>query len=387
MKQKLLTKDTFLILLGTFFYMASPMMVTPLITGYAETLGAGGTLMGFVGASMNFCALVLRPYLGNLADRKSKYFVAFLGTGLVTLATAGYLISRSVVVLVIARVVCGFGYACCSVCMATWMSNLLPRDRIGAGMGLFGAINAISMAIAPAVSISINERWGYLPAFAVALAVAAGGVIVIQFVEDKGLPLLKEEELKKAPRQIVDINVVPIAIIIMLFTMPYCATQSFLVRYMAERQPGLAVSAFFPVYAITLLTLRLLLKEYFDKVPFGRFLAIGCTCAFCFMLLMTTVQNNVMMFAAAMILSGGYGLMYSVCQSTSMLLAGPEKRGLANSTYYIGMDIGMAGGPLVGGMIYEHLSFDWFYPIFMITIPLAILTYVTMLHKKMKNGI
>lgn len=38
---------------------------------------------------------------------------------------------------------------------------------------------------------------------------------------------------------------------------------------------------------------------------------------------------------AALFMAGGYGIMCSVCQSTAILLAGPERRGLANSTYYI----------------------------------------------------
>lgn len=38
---------------------------------------------------------------------------------------------------------------------------------------------------------------------------------------------------------------------------------------------------------------------------------------------------------AALFMAGGYGIMCSVCQSTAILLAGPEHRGLANSTYYI----------------------------------------------------
>ena len=37
---KLLTRDISLILAASFFYMACPMMVTPLIAGFSESLGA-----------------------------------------------------------------------------------------------------------------------------------------------------------------------------------------------------------------------------------------------------------------------------------------------------------------------------------------------------------
>ena len=68
------------------------------------------------------------------------------------------------------RIVNGIGYSCCSVCMSTWMSNMLPKDKIGFGMGLYGTMNALAMAIAPAIGVSI------------------------QFIHDKGEPALPEQE-------------------------------------------------------------------------------------------------------------------------------------------------------------------------------------------------
>ena len=49
MKQSILSRNTVLLLAAGFFYFASPMMVTPLITGFCEELGAGAALMGMAG--------------------------------------------------------------------------------------------------------------------------------------------------------------------------------------------------------------------------------------------------------------------------------------------------------------------------------------------------
>ena len=53
--------------------MASPMLITPIITGFSESLGASGVMMGFIGGIMNICLLVSRPFIGVLVDRISKY--------------------------------------------------------------------------------------------------------------------------------------------------------------------------------------------------------------------------------------------------------------------------------------------------------------------------
>ena len=55
--------------------------------------------------------------------------------------------------------------------------------------------------------------------------------------------------------QIVDKKVIPIAVIIMLFTIPYCATQSFLVNYTEARHLAVSVCLFFPLCATVLLVL------------------------------------------------------------------------------------------------------------------------------------
>lgn len=49
MKSKLYSRDILFILMASFFYFASPMLVTPLITGFSGSLGASAALMGTIG--------------------------------------------------------------------------------------------------------------------------------------------------------------------------------------------------------------------------------------------------------------------------------------------------------------------------------------------------
>lgn len=49
--------------------------------------------------------------------------------------------------------------------------------------------------------------------------------------------------------------------------------------------------------------------------------------------------------------------------------------GIANSTYYAGIDLGMSLGPIVGGLLYGNAPIQWFYPLFMLAMPAAWLLY------------
>lgn len=56
MESKSCKHDIILILISSFFYLSSPMLVTPLITGYSESLGSSAAMMGIIGGLMNICA-------------------------------------------------------------------------------------------------------------------------------------------------------------------------------------------------------------------------------------------------------------------------------------------------------------------------------------------
>lgn len=257
---RLFTRDISLVFAASFFYMSCSFIATPLIASYSESLGAGAVFMGVIGATFNTVALLSRPFVGNLADRLSRAHLSSIGAALMLVGSAGYVLAPAPAVVMLARIVHGLGMSCCSICMSTWIAGLLPREHTGAGMGLYGATNALGQAVAPALGIFLYERIGYRPVFLLGTALALAVLIVIRFVGDKGAP--HPQATAKKHRGLVAPNVVPVGLIIMLFAIPYCATQTYLVSYIAAR--GLAVHAgwFFPFYAIVLLVLRLSLEIF-----------------------------------------------------------------------------------------------------------------------------
>ena len=133
---------------------------------------------------------------------------------------------------------------------------------------------------------------------------------------------------------------------------------------------------FFPLYAAVLLVLRLCLKSMFDKLSFKVFQSGASVCTLAAILCLTFMRGNALLFLAAAFMAGSYGIMSSVCQSRAMLVAGPEHRGLANSTYYIGFDLGMMLGPVCGGLLFGHAPLEIFYPALSLAVPAAAAVYI-----------
>lgn len=370
-------KDFLLVMVASFCFMACPMMTTPLITGFTKTMGAGGAIMGLAGGLMNVCSMICRPFAGNLADLQSKYRLAFIGGIIMLLACTTYATSSNIYVILIARIIHGLGFSLCSVTMSTWIACMLPPEKIGSGMGIYGTINAVSMGIAPLIGIKISEYFGYRASFWVAARFVTVLIVIIQFTTYRGEVsyTANERAKRKSDFHLVESRVVPIGIIITLFAIPYFATQTFIVGYVADRKIAVAVGLFFPIYAVAVFILRIVLRKYFDRLPFKYFVIACAVSAVVGMASLWLLNGNLLMFTAAIFTAGGYGLMCSVAQSNAFIMVEREKRGLANSTYYLGLDMGMALGPMIGGLIYGHIPISQFYLVLMITAPLAVLVY------------
>ena len=364
MSEEKFSIDAKIILLAGFCYMICPMLSAPIIVGYTENLGGKGLLMGLVGGMMNMTALFCRPFVGNIADRIPKYKLVFIGSIFLLTGSLGYFMAPNPQFLMLARVLDGVGFASCSIGLSSWLGSIVPSTKVGAAMGMYGTVQAIGMAVAPPIGIFVADRCGYRFSFLVTAFCAAMTFVLIQFVKNRGVPDITKS-VEKNKIEIFERKAVPIALIVMLFTIPYYATQSFLLSYV--QKAGLAVNAkwFFTVYAIFLVLLRTSLSRFFNVVPYRVFLFISMISSVIMLGCMTFMENNWMLFAAAFFMAAGYGIMCSVSQSAAMILAGIWRRGVGTSTYYIGLDIGMMTGPILASFIYTHVNIHWFYPCFL----------------------
>lgn len=397
---RLITRDMALVMIATFCFMSSNMLANPIVAGYAESLGASGMLMGVVAGSMSFISLFCRPIAGNLSDRTSKRTLVTAGTVLYFTAGLLYYFANSPIMLIMARVINGVGFACCSVCLATWMSLLLPIRHMGAGMGLYGTMNALAMAVGPALGIRAQKYIGYRLTFLSSLILAAIMLTATLMVKNGGQPVRKKQpSTTENPSLAVDIDgsidgsagatkkhhlsirsileprVVPLSLTFMMFAIAYFANQSFIMNYVEARHLPVSADLFFMFYAVTLLVLRMVLRDLFDSKGFRSWLTLCSLGMLAMLACMTFLFNDWMLLLAAFFTAVGYGLMSSVTQAQAVVIAGRERSGIANSTYYAGIDLGMSVGPFVGGLVYGRLPVVWFYPVFMLTVPVAWLIY------------
>ena len=407
-KPSIYTKDVILVMAASFFFMFSIMMVTPLINGFAQSLGTTALFAGVITGSMSIISLFLRPVAGNLSDHFSKYRLSCIGGALIALGVFGCAWAPEGNLLLAFRILNGCGFVLATVCMTTWLGLLVPREHVGEAMGFYGLMNALAMAVAPACSMNLVSYIGYRPCLALAGMSAVAMLISIQFVSDHARPVNVAPAQPSQPAQppqpaqpsqpaqasqsacarlraglnalrhirILQKNAFPISLLMLLFSIPYFATQADILLYVQEGHLNVAVGYFFVVYAIVLLIIRMTLKRYFDTVPYGKWFWKCLLASALFLIGMAFMVNTFMMIVCAALLSVGYGVIYSINQSTAMMLAPTSEQGLASSTFYLGLDIGMSTAPILGGYLYTAVDRFWFYPSILFIVPLCIVVYM-----------
>lgn len=368
---------------ASFFFMFSTMFVNPLINGYAKELGASSAFAGIIVGIMSLAAMFLRPVAGNLTDKFSKYRLSFIGGTLIFVGVMGYVLTPSSGWLLLFRLINGTGYVLCTVCMTTWLAFLVPRQHVGEAMGFYGLMNALAMALAPAVSINIYQKIGYRTSLVASAVSALLMIVAIQFVGDHALPKKRVRTQKKSFK-IIQFNVLPVAILTTLFAIPYFVTQADIVTYVEQKHLTVAVGSYFLIYAVVLLIIRVGLKRYFDTVRFGVWFWLSLVSTAAYIILLAIMNNDWQMALAAALMASGYGIICSVLQSTALLLAPIEEQGLASATFYLGLDIAMAFGPMISGVIDSALPIEWFYPVELVLVPLILVVYF--IWRKRLNG-
>ena len=383
-KETIFTKNVVLVMAAAFFFMFSNMYCNPLINGYAKELGASSAFAGVIVGMMSIVAMFLRPIAGNLTDHFSKYQLSFIGGLLSFVGVLGYVFTPNSTLLLIFRLVNGLGYVLCTVCMTTWLSYLVPFSHVGEAMSFYGLMNALAMALAPAISIDLYRVIGYRLAIVISAVAALMVVVTIQFVGNRAQPAKDVQPVSIHHLKIIQRDSVPVAAMVGLFAIPYFATQADIVTYVEQRHLSIAVGAYFMIYAVVLLAIRLVLRNHFDTVRFGVWLLASVLATVFYLIMLAVMDNNWEMALAAAGMALGYGTIYSVCQSTAMMLAPATDRGLASATFFLGIDIGMSLGPIVGGIIDSLLPVKYFYLVMLVIVPLILLIYL--FNRKQLNG-
>lgn len=387
-KEALWTRDYILLLLLAILNVMGFSMTSSLISKYSMLQGATLSLSGIVAGLFSVTAMCLRPFSGFLADKinqKRLLLFSLLGT---SAALAGYSFTSSIAVLCFFRIIHGACYAISGTVTHTVAARLIPKSRIGEGIGYFSFGNVIATAIAPRLGLWLGETAGYVWSFrASAVCTLAGASLTFFIMFSSAAPGFNKRK-KPAFSDFLAVSAVPLALVSGLFSMTNGVISSFLVP-LGEERLIIGISGYFTVKAISLMISRFLVSRIADKTKLSFIYYPAAVFEIIAMILLARANVYAAIAASAVCKAFGQGIGQPAIQAEIVRRADPAAIGVATSTFYLASDAGQGLGPILGGFVSEHFGYEamfYFFGLVMLAGMIFYLLYAGRFGKKPVQG-
>jgi MFS family permease len=172
--------------LTNFFFFAG-MNCFLLLPLYIQGLGGGAIEIGVVMGLYSAAGILCQPLVGAWVDAFGRRPFMRFGTGIVVLTELMALGSSSVGVLAVVRLLQGIGYSAFFVSNYTMAIDLVPVERRGWALGIYGVAGLTSTAVAPLAGEWTISRFGFRGLFVLAALLTSVAVgLVWRIPEGRG---------------------------------------------------------------------------------------------------------------------------------------------------------------------------------------------------------
>lgn len=269
------------------------------------------------------------------------------------IATLGYSFAPNIGVMIFFRMLHGAGFSMTLVSNMAWITDFIPANKIGEGMGYFGLGQIIATAFGPEIGIISSSRFGLSKTFMMAAALLLIAAFCMNFVSNNNQKSMGNMPVKKTKiglKDIIAFEILPLSLIGGLFSVGNGLVSSFLVL-LGEQRKISGVGIYFSVNALFLLFTRPLSGKLYDKKGLSIILYPALLFSCMESLLLGRANALWMIILAAVVKAFGQGTAQPALQAESLRKLGSQRKGLASSTFFIGANLGQGFGPLLGGTI------------------------------------
>ncbi len=306
--------------------------------------------MGLVVAAYTASAILTRPIIGYVVDRLGRKAVYIPSYFLFGVLFFFYPFAGAIVALAALRLTHGVLWGSMMGAANTLAVDLIPAQRRGEGIGMFGLTMNLGMALGPAIGVVIAESHGYDGLFFASGAMVMGGFILALLVKAPPVPLEKQPF---AFRNLLEKTSLPVSLVTVVMCIPFGVMTNYMVMY-ATDELNVSAGPFFLLLAVGMGISRIMAGKTFDRQGPAVAMIRGFVVLIIAILLMLFTRHGLFFYASAFLLGLGYGITSPVCQAMVNILAPAERRGAANATFMTAFDLGICIGLVLIGYVQEH---------------------------------
>lgn len=376
-KPKLWTGDFTLLLCVNFFGFVCCQALNNGTPIYVNAHGGATAFSGALILEFSLCAAFARIFAGRLIDNGTRKRIMVAGALLLFAGTLPALVFPGVEAQLVLRALQGAGFGCVHTAASTAAADVLPKERLGEGIGYFGLGQSLGMAIGPTFAVIMTSMVFSESLFVGVAAVAAALFMLVMACtyesHFKRLPETsayrqRREELgdqfyNQAPKskgfslsQLFVASALPGAIPMVVVCLGYAIIVNFATLYATQLgmpNPGM----FFVFAAITMTAVRLGGGNLIEKINLKKLIALPLLCGAISLLMLANLNAEWMLWLGGALFGLSMGLVFPILNTVCVKNTVPERWGSASAMFGLTNDLGIGLGALMWGAVADVTGF------------------------------
>ena len=344
---------------GLLFW-SSLASLLPTLPLYIESVGATKQQIGIVLGSFAIGLLLFRPWLGRLADRRGRKIVLLIGTLVAAVAPLGYLLIKSIPLLIVLRAFHGISIAAFTTGFNALVADIAPLEKRGEIIGNMSLVNPIGVAIGPALGGYLQAGVGDQILFLITAELAFVAFLGILAIVNPPVAIQQQGgDTKNSQfwRIVSSARVRTPAIIMLIVGLAFGALHTFIPLFIKSTGVNLNPGLFYTAGAVASFGIRIFAGKASDRLGRGLFITLSLV-FYTLSLSLLWLANSATAFLFAAIIEGaGSGTLIPMIAAMMVDRAHPYERGQIFAICLMGMDVGIAiAGPALGSVA-EYIGY------------------------------
>ena len=164
-------------LMNFLFFMSMNLFL--LLPIHVQQMGGDEAHVGLVQGAYSLAGILFQPVVGLWVNRLGRGFFMRLGALLLALSAVGFLLSHSIPLHAVLRALQGLAFSVFFVASYIHIVDLVPVDRRGWALGIFGLSGLTSTALAPLLGEAVLRQAGFRWCFVLAALLAGGAFTIV----------------------------------------------------------------------------------------------------------------------------------------------------------------------------------------------------------------
>lgn len=324
-------------------------MLLPTMPIHLIHSGADKIFVGVVTGIVTLAAVLIRPFTDYALAVISKRFIVTLGLALFALAAIGYTVSLNLIWIMVVSALLGIGWGIMTVTLGSIVADLIPPDRQGQGIGTYVVFQFISLALGPIAGQWLIQAYGSNTLFIATIIVVLISLILSQLITFRRVSHSTGQKASIGSGLFERSSLFP-AFLMLLFTISYGGILSFISLFGQDLSIN-NIGWFFLLNNIAAIMVRPVTGKLFDTKGHALILIPGILIGIASLLVLSFSTGIVGMIIAAVLYGISFGAVQPTVMAWTLKRAAPEKRGAANSMFFMGTDVGITIGAVLLGIV------------------------------------